>query len=146
MKTYDTIKFLFNFKQYIYDSCFSIHQLWQVQTSVVITIYQNFRHGWRVKRSHIPIAIIDLNNGKDIYVCTKKNSRRIVKLRNPVNPVQAVLNIVLRIVEFYTFLHLYLSLSLSLFEYSIIIIPFVSIAISLTFFSYLTYISVRNSC
>lgn len=72
-----------------------------------------FRHGWRVKRSHIPIAIIDLNNGKDIYVCTKKNSRRIVKLRNPVNPVQAVLNIVLRIVEFYTFLHLYLSLSLS---------------------------------
>lgn len=105
-----------------------------------------FRHSWRVKRSHIPIAIIDLNNGKDIYVCTKKNSRRIVKLRNPVNPVQAVLNIVLRIVEFYTFLHLYLSLSLSLFEYSIIIIPFVSIAISLTFFSYLTYILVRNSC
>lgn len=107
LKTCDTIKFLFNFKQCIYDSCFSIHQIWQLQTSVVITIYQNstgfvyrrntmiesFRHGWRVKRSHIPIAIIDLNNGKDTHVCTRKKSRWIVKLRNPINPIQAVLNI-----------------------------------------------------
>lgn len=105
LKTCDTIKFLFNFKQCIYDSCFSIHQIWQLQTSVVITIYQNstrfvyrrwsneFRHGWRVERSHIPIAIIDLNNDKDTHVCTRKNSRWIVKLRNPINPIQAVLNI-----------------------------------------------------